>query len=64
MPPVAGYLASLANNGMANGNPTLPNKHCCFSAAQLEKVYRAEGVASLIRSFVVFLGKLCELWFC
>lgn len=59
MPPVdrklASYLAPLANKGMANANPTLPNKHCRFSAAQLDKVYHAEGVAAQSLSSVTML---------
>lgn len=33
----------------------LPNKHCHFSAAQLDKVYHAEGVAAQSLSSVTML---------
>lgn len=49
-PLVYSKLPSLLDNkGVANADPTHSNKHCRFSAAQLDKMYRAEGVADFCR---------------
>ena len=52
---LAGHLALLVTTGVANVNPMFPNKQCRFSAAQLEKVYRAEGVAARVLSSFTML---------
>ncbi|KAF7661631.1 hypothetical protein LDENG_00256150 [Lucifuga dentata] len=41
---LAYHLAPKAN--MASNKPTLPSKQCHFSASQLEKIYRAQGLSA------------------
>lgn len=41
---LATHLAPRSNS--ASGKPTLPSKQCRFSASQLEKIYRSQGLAA------------------